>query len=155
MTLPVGAATSSPANVRACRDGGPVHWPSPSRERDLAAGPLVVIEGNGRLTVTRVRADLYVWKLPVVVRAGRRVTVTIDPRDRRVAALAAGPMTRRLTDGRARVRYESCPGERGSATGWAGALLTTRRRACVRLVAQAAGDAVRRVVLPLGRQCRS
>jgi len=106
------------------------------------------------------------WKAPVVVGAGRVVSVRVA-RFSRGVRLAYGRDrrdVRDLRDGLSAVTFQAClpdepaftGGVVGATTGWAGAILVDGPR-CVRLVVHADGEArPRTVVLGFGRRrCRS
>jgi hypothetical protein len=143
-------AVAAAAQTRTCAEGSEAA--AFDARRDLRAGPLWFYEGAGRTPKTRLSRRLYMWKVPIGVAAGRNVTVTVARRHRRRASLVGEGGARRLREGLASLRYESCAADAGGQTGWGGSILTSRGVMCLRLAIDADGEDRRRVVMPLGRR---
>lgn len=127
--------------------------------RDISVGPLLLVDyrGNAREAPPRSRWGdpdrAYAWKLPLSVRAGRRVVLAIPRRMRDEAAFAfrrERRSTSRLRDGDAVLRLDACSDSPGAAyTGWPGRVLATRP-ICLPIDVRANGAAPKTVRVSLG-----
>jgi hypothetical protein len=136
--------------------------------RNVVVGPLA-LQGAGAPTPASVVREFGGNKFPLLVKAGRRVTVRITGRARRYAGLAYGGLGKRpLPEGQIRLRdtaremtFVACQGPSGSdadgepVTFWSGSVVA-ERPLCVPLDVFVDGDpSPRRAVVDLGgRNCR-
>lgn len=157
--LPAGATLSAagepPRQTCGSRSGG--HFPGAfSDPRNLVVGPLVLVGGAAFTTPATIR-EFDGNKFPLLVRAGRRVTVTVARRARDVASLRYGRGGRH-----ARVTFVACRRQQDSGsdvdgkpvTFWSGFVLMREPR-CVPLKVWVGDErTARRATLRMGvRDC--
>jgi hypothetical protein len=159
------AATRPTGVVESCSGQSSASFPRAFTSRDnLVVGPLVLI-GAGRLTPAETVREFNGNKFPVLVAAGRRVTIELTRRTRRFASLGYGPLpqARELTvrDGHRVVTFRSCDRENALSvasgrpvTFWSGFALASEPRCVTLRVWVDAEPAPRRARIPLGRRCR-
>ena len=129
----------------------------------LAVASLIMGGGRARTTSPPEIERFDGWKSPALVRAGRRVTVSIRPGARAYARLryAHEPRDRPLAELPHTVRFVACRrGERSGSdadgravTFWSGFLALDRASACVPLTIREAGRPPRRVTWAVARDC--
>ena len=148
-----------------CDDKSMASFPGAYRgAEDLVVGALSFV-GGGRARTTSPASIEQVggWKSPALVRAGRRVTVSIAPAARGYARLryAHESHDRPLAALPHTIRFVACGrGERSGSdadgrpvTFWSGFLELDRPSACVPLSIREAGRPARRVTWAVARDC--
>jgi hypothetical protein len=139
--------------------GGAFHDPE-----NLVAGPFVLV-GGARLTTAEVLASHDGQKFPVLVRAGKRVTVRVPEGVRDYVSLGYGPLPQgnvEYADGHPAVTFTACPpgGPSSSSAGpgepvtfWSGFVFATQP-SCAPLDVYVDGESSpRRLEIPLGAPC--
>ena len=158
-----GTPASAPAGVReTCSTRSMADFPGAfTSRRNLVVGPLALM-GGGTYTTPETVREFGGNKFPLLVKAGRRVTVELSARS---AALGYGPLPEGevgVADGHRVVTFIAC--RRNEASGseadgapvtfWSGFLLADRPQ-CVRLRVWVDGErGPRHAAVPLGRRCR-
>lgn len=158
----VPAVTSVARELNDCRNRSGASFPEAYTDRDnLVIGPLAIIGGRyaGRTPANVTRDAGEAWKMPVLVRAGRRVTVTIPPEARREARLTYAFKDAPLLELPYTVTFRACRrGERSGSdadgkpvTFWSGFFYHRRAPLCVPLDVRVDGRTSRRVRLASGQ----
>jgi hypothetical protein len=158
------AATRPTGVVESCAGQSTANFPRAFTSRDnLVVGPLVLV-GAGRLTPADTVREFNGNKFPVLVAAGRRVTIELTRQTRRFASLGYGPLpqARTLTvhDGHRVVTFRSCDREKALSragdrpvTFWSGFVLASEPRCVALRIWVDAEPEPRRAAIPLGRRC--
>ena len=168
LLLPGGAATAAKSphtgHPATCAKQSGASFPNAFTSRaNLVAGPLAMI-GAGRYTPRATVEEFGGNKFPLLVKAGRTVTVRLSGRASRSGAsllyAIPGSGARTVADGRSAITFRSCTAAKAQSdadgepvTFWSGFVLVSKPM-CVRLkvwvddVAQP-----RRERIALGRRC--
>ena len=143
----------SRAGVEGCSSRSEGQFPRPFQNREnLTAGPFALVGAAGRPSWFEPAGG---QKFPLIVKTGRRVTVSIPRRAAGFAGLTYGGRGSGYRDARRKVTFIAC--ERGEAAAdrlryrpfWSGFVLTDGPR-CVPLRIRANGDGVRHLMIHLG-----
>jgi hypothetical protein len=124
-------------------------------------GEFVILTVSPTPSRTRMgRRTVWLWKTPATLSADRSIVLEVPRRGARRARLgwgrtrsfAGAPRTTRFTACAEDEPLHSGDGVVGPRTGWGGALITLRRRSCLRLVVRSDGESLP-LRVPLGRRC--
>lgn len=161
-----GAASPHTGHPATCAKQSSAEFPGAfTSPGNLAVGPLAMI-GAGRMTSRATVEQFGGNKFPLLVRAGRTVTVELSRRANRSASLfyatgGGGALTRtRVRDGHRAVTFRSCSARRAGSdadgdpvTFWSGFVVVSKPM-CVRLKVWVDDEAAaRRARIALGRRC--
>ena len=163
---PTRAAAAAPppdAYVARCGRQSIASFPEAFTSRDnLVVGPLAMIGARRPMTSAGAR-EFGGNKYPLLVRAGRTVTVAVAQRSASLfyASRGGGALTRtEVADGHRAITFRACEPRRAESdadgdpvTFWSGFVLVARPM-CVRLnvwIGEASGP--RRAGIPIGRRC--
>ena len=169
LAAPASAAAAVDRSITAgCADRSQAQFPRAFSDPDNAlVGPWALL---GAYSATGPSADAWLrehgfWKMPVVLRLGRSVTVTVPVGLRDRAGLyyrTTGDGSDRFANRRFRIRFRACAAgtgratqtDRGPTTFWSGGAVTNSVPLCLPLRVRVAGGPTRTIRVALGtRAC--
>jgi hypothetical protein len=162
-TVRPAAGTLPAPEVATCSSRSEASFPGAFQDpANTVVGPFVLV-GGARPTPAAVVASHGGQKHPVLVRAGRTVTVRVPPGARDHVSLGYGSLPQGevgYPDGHPAVTFVACQPDEGSGS-WAGlgepvtfwsGFVFARKPSCAPLDIQVGGD-VRGIEIPLGDRC--
>ncbi|MDX6728101.1 MAG: hypothetical protein QOK49_2906 [Baekduia sp.] len=163
---PIAAVAAAPAATVTCADKSEGAFRAPSARHDVLLGPLTFVGAADAATesLAQLRRFGDRWKVPLLVRPGHRVVVSVRPSSRAAVRLdylqphSATPEPVALARLPARMTFVACAdgATAGSSAGhtpvtfWSGSIAFRRVPACVRLDVRVDGGPLRHRSFGLG-----